>query len=221
MRSLPSQGPSVAYREWPDIFAERRGISCQPEIRLGVCASCGCAGPTWHPPGIALAENRKAERSAMREGLLAIRCYARLILLDAAAVVGYSPEAELLNVEAIKVSFSCRRDFPRIRTMGCGCCGFRCRGVREFHGPSRILVSTIYAGGTLRNRRGVSHLAMVAKWGSLGRRSARRADALSIRHGPDLPASGLWACLCGLWRRVCCIVYLVGLGCRPHRSRSV
>jgi len=49
----------------------------------------------------------------MREGSLTIRCYARLILLDAFAVVGYSPVAELLNVEAIKGVFLVQARFSQ------------------------------------------------------------------------------------------------------------
>jgi hypothetical protein len=54
----------------------------------------------------------------MREALLAIRRYARLILLDAAAVVAYSPVAELLNVEAITGVFLVQAQFPQDQSHG-------------------------------------------------------------------------------------------------------
>jgi hypothetical protein len=61
---------------------------------------------------IVLAGNRNMERSAIRGGPMAVRCFSRLILLDAVSVIGYSPVAELLSVETIKGVFLVQARFP-------------------------------------------------------------------------------------------------------------
>jgi hypothetical protein len=54
----------------------------------------------------------------MREGSLVIRSYARSILLDAVAVVEYSPVAELLHVQAIKGILLVQARFPQDQDHG-------------------------------------------------------------------------------------------------------
>jgi hypothetical protein len=79
----------------------------------------------------------------------------------------------------------------------------------------------IRAGRSVRNRRRIFSLAMVAERQPLERRPPGRGHLDSVRHRADLPAVALRPGLCRLWRLVHHPVDSVGVARRSRGAGSI